>query len=260
MGGQSGSGKTTTTNEIPAELKGLTSKTAGKVGALQDQPGFNPGDYIAPHPLQVPGLTGNQQQAIGAAPSIGQTTPGEYGAYGALGGANLAAGQSGLATGADFANDPSIAAAYNAYKTQVQPGLENQYGLMGLGKSTSLGDAAARGAASQLFPATQAALEREQSANENRIGRQTSTALSSAGQLANLGSQDTQRRLAGLNALLTTGQTERGVQSEDAAAKQQDFLRQQAMAEQGTYGVLGQLPSSFGSQVASKTSGGGMFK
>jgi hypothetical protein len=132
---------------------------------------------------------------------------------------------------------------------------------MGLGKSTNLGDAMARGAAGYLFPATQQSLEREQQANEARIGRQTGTALQSAGQYAGLGGQDTQRRLAELNALMTTGATDRGVGSEQASAEQQDYLRRQALAEQGTFGVLGQLPSSLGSQVSSKTSGGGgMFK
>ncbi len=222
------------------------------------------------HPQPVPGLSGNQQQAVGQAGSIGNQTQGESNAYGSLGNATNYAGQSsmpyasqsGLATGADFANDPSIAAAYNAYKSQAEPGIQNQYGLMGLGKSTSAGDAMARGAAGYLYPATQAALQREQAANEAKIGRQTnaseaqigretSTALNTAGQYAGLGSQDTQRRLAGLNALLTTGGTERQVGTEQGQAEQNDFLRQQGLAEQGTYGILGQLPSSFGSQVKS---------
>lgn len=273
MGG-SGGGKssTTQTNNIPDELKGLTTKTADKLGNLQDQPGFNPGEYIAPHAMQVPGLSGNQQAAVGQAGSIGQMTGGENSAYGSLYNATNYAGQSslpyasqsGLATGASLAKDPSIAAAYNAYATQVAPGLKNDYGLMGLGKSTSLGDALARGAASQLYPATQAALQREQAANEAQIGRQTnaaesqigretSTALNTAGQYAGLGSQDTQRRLAGLNALLTTGGLERQVGTEQANADQQDFLRRQGLAEEGTYGILGQLPSSFGAQAVTKT-------
>lgn len=270
MGGSSGSGKSTTTNNIPDELKGLTTKTADRVGNLQDQPGFNPGDYIGSHPMQVPGLSGNQQAAVGQASSIGDQTGGEQSAYQSLQNATNHsyenslpwASQSGQATGATFANDPSIAAAYNAYKSQAEPGIQNQYGLMGLGKSTSAGDAMARGAAGYLYPATQEALAREQAANEAKIGRQTnaseaqigretSTALNTAGQYAGLGSQDTQRRLAGLNALLTTGGTERQVGTEQGQAAQNDFLRQQGLAEQGTYGILGQLPSSFGSQVKS---------
>ena len=260
MGGSSGAGKTNTVNEIPSELKGLTSQTAGRVGDLQNWEGMNPGQYIAPHAMNVSGMTQNQQAAVGGAPGVGNQTTGESQAFNSLGNAQGYGNQSGQATGATFANDPSIAAAYNAYKSQAEPGIQNQYGLMGLGKSTSAGDAMARGAAGYLYPATQEALQREQSANESRIGRQTSTALNAAGQYAGLGSQDTQRRLSGLNSLLTTGQMERGVSNEQAAADQQDFLRRQAMAEQGTYGVLGQVPTSFGSQVASKTNTGGMFK
>ncbi len=272
MGGSSGSGKSTTTNYIPDELKGLTTKTADRVGNLQDQPGFNPGDYMTNHPVNVPGLSGNQAGAVRQAGQIGNQTSGETAAYGSLGSAGGYANQSsmpwasqsGQATGATFANDPSIAAAYNAYKSQAEPGIQNQYGLMGLGKSTSAGDAMARGAAGYLYPATQEALAREQAANEariareqgaseNQIGRQTSTALNTAGQYAGLGSQDTQRRLAGLNALLTTGGLERQVGSEQANAEQNDFLRRQGLAESNTTGILGGLPSSWGSTV--KTSG-----
>jgi len=268
MGGSSGSGKSTQTNNIPEELKGLTTKTAGKVGDLQDQPGFSPGEYMTSHPANVPGMSANQTRASSDANSVGDFTAGENSAYGSLNNANQYAGQtsmpyagqSGLATGATFANDPSIAAAYNAYKSQAEPGIQNQYGLMGLGKSTSAGDAMARGAAGYLYPATQQALQREQSANEarigreqaaseNQIGRQTSTELNSAGQYAGLGNQEVQRRLAGLQSLLTTGATERQVGTEQGAADQNDFLRRQGLAEQGTYGILGQLPSSFGSQV-----------
>jgi len=221
-------------------------------------------------------MVNNQWQARYDAPYVGDKTFGEDAAAGNLQYANNYAGQSsmpqasqsGLATGASFANDPSIAAAYNAYKTQAEPGIQNQYSLMGLGKSTSAGDAMSRGAAGYLYPATQQALAREQAANEarigretaaseNQIGRQTSTALNTAGQYAGLGGQETQRGLAGLNALLTTGQMERGVGNEQAQAEQADFLRRQGLAEQGTYGILGQLPSSLGSQAKTVTSGGG---
>jgi hypothetical protein len=189
------------------------------------------------------------------------------------------ASQSGRATGGTLATDPSIAAAYNAFRESTMPDIQSQFGLMGLGRSSLQGDAIARGAASTLLPVTQEALRREQAANEarinrevgaeegrigretgaaeNQIGRQVGTALNTAGQYAGLGQQDVNRRLAQLNALMQTGGLERGVGSEQAAAEQQDYLRRQALAEQGTFGVLGQLPSSLGSQVTSKSSGGG---
>src|SRR5690348_10212708 len=99
MGGSSG-GKSTTTNNIPPELHDLTTKTAGKLGDLQDQPGFSPGEYMTSHPVQVPGLTGNQQSASAQAGDVGMQTGGENAAFGALQNAQGYAGQSGQATGA----------------------------------------------------------------------------------------------------------------------------------------------------------------
>src|SRR5690348_8726923 len=113
MGGSSGKGSTTTTNNIPDELKGLTRQTADRLSYYQDQPGFSPADYMTNHPVNVPGLTDNQQMAIGAAPYVGAQTGGENAAFGALSNAQGYAGQSGRATGGTLANDPSIAAAYN---------------------------------------------------------------------------------------------------------------------------------------------------
>lgn len=277
MGGNSGGkGTSTTTNNIPPELSGLTSQTAAKIGATQGAPGFDVTEYGAAKPQKVPGLAGGQQAAIQQAYGVGSPTTGADFAYGNLGNAaNYAnqsslpyASQSGRATGGTLATDPSIAAAYNTYKSTVEPDLQSQFGLMGLGRSSLLGDALAKGAASQLQPAVEGSLAREQAANEARIGRETgaaenqygrqvSTALGSAAQYAGLGQQDINQRLASLNALLTTGGLERGVGSEEAQAEQADFLRRQALAEQGTYGVLGQLPSTLGQTATSKTTGSG---
>lgn len=277
MGGSGGGSKgtSTTTNNIPPELSGLTSQTAGKIAYAQDLPEFSINQFGAPKPINVPGLSGNQQRAISGAQNIGAMPQGEGLAYGSLADAEGYAGQSSLpyasqsgrATGGTLATDPSIAAAFNAFQSQVKPGIESDYGLMGLGRSTHVGDAVSRGAASQMLPVIQASLAREQAANEarigremgaeeGRIGRQTSTSLNQAGQYAGLGGADVNRRLAELNALLTTGGLQRGVEGEQASADYQDMLRRQSLAEQATFGTLGQTPSSLGSQVTSKTSGG----
>jgi hypothetical protein len=258
MGGSSASkGSSNTTNQIPPELSGLTSKTAKKVGEVQDQPGFDVGEYGKPHVQNVPGLAGGQQEAIRQAYGVGAPSTGTTNAYSELMAAPQWASQSGRATGGTLATDPSLAAAYNAYKSNVEPDLQSQFGLMGLGKSSLMGDALAKGAASQMQPAIEGSLAREQAANENRIGRETSTALNTASQYAGLGGQDINQRLQSLNALMQTGGMERGIGSEQSQAEQQDYLRQQGLAERGTYGVLGQLPSTLGQTVTSKTSGGG---
>src|SRR5690348_16910517 len=125
--GKGSAGSSTTTNNIPEELKGLTKQTAERLSYYQDQPGFTPVDYMKSNPVKVPGLTANQQSASAQAGDVGMQTGGENAAFGALRNAQGYAGQSGLATGADFANDPSIAAAYNAYVSQAKPGIENSY-------------------------------------------------------------------------------------------------------------------------------------
>lgn len=275
-GGSAGKSSSNTTNQIPPELSGLTSKTAAKAGEAQEAPGFNVSQYGAPNIQGVPGLAGGQQEAITQAYGVGAPTTGETNAYSSLMAAPQYANQSsmpwasqsGRATGGTLATDPSIAAAYQAYKSNVEPDIQSQYGLMGLGKSSLMGDAMARGAASQLLPVTQQSLAREQAANEAQIGRQTGaaeaqygrqtgTALSAASQYAGLGQQDLNRRLASINALTSTGGLERGIGSEQEAAKQQDYLRRQSLAEQGTYGILGSLPSTLGQTVSGKTTGGG---
>jgi len=84
MGGSGSKGTTNTTNNIPPELSGLTAKTAGFIGNIQDSPGFNPAEYGTAHPQAVPGLSANQQQAVGAAFGVGDATYGEANAYGSL--------------------------------------------------------------------------------------------------------------------------------------------------------------------------------
>jgi hypothetical protein len=118
------------------------------------------------------------------------------------------------------------------------------------------------------LPVTQDALQREQAAREamigrqvgseeSRIGRQTATELQRAQQSAGLGGQEMQRRLSEIDALAQTGGLERGVESERAAAEYQDFLRRQGLAEQSAFGVLGQTPSSYGTQASGRQ---GLFK
>lgn len=256
MGGSSSKGTTTTENKIPQELSGLTTQTAARIGEIQKQPGFDPSIYGSTMPVQVPGLSANQRLAGMWAQNVGNQPGGESAAYNTLGNAGGYAGQSGQATGGTLATDPSMAAAYNAFRTTTMPDIQRQYGLMGLGNSSLMGDAIARGAASTLYPATEAALQREQSAKEAQIGRQTGTALSAAGQYAGLGQNEVARRLAEVQALSGTGATERQAESERAQAEYADMLRRQALSESMTTGILGALPSSLGSQVVAKTSGG----
>src|SRR5262245_19127164 len=126
MGGSKGGGSSTTNtvNNIPPELSGLTTKTAGLLANVQDIPGFNPADYIGAHPTNVPGLSQNQQAGINYAPYVGGPTTGEGGAFRSLTNANQTASQSSLpyasqssediasrsgrATGGTLATDPSI--------------------------------------------------------------------------------------------------------------------------------------------------------
>jgi hypothetical protein len=203
MGGSSGSSKSTSVAEIPSELRPLYSQTGTKITELQNQAPLT--DFTGSNPLQVAPLSGTQQQAIG---NINQELQGASG---------------------PLEQSPTVQAGTRYYQSAIQPGVENQATLSGLGRSTALTNALATTQAQTMLPL----FEQEQQRRER---------------MAQLG--------------LTAGATERGAAQDVNTAQYQDYLRRQGLSEQATFGPLGQLPSTFGSQVGTKTSttGGGLFK
>lgn len=120
-------------------------------------------------------------------------------------------------------NSPIVQAGHNYFEHSIAPGITNQATLSGLGRSTANTNALAAAEAQTALPL----LQGEQSRRD---------------QLVNQG--------------MTQGDVQRSVSQQANNADQQDFIRRQALAEQGLFSPLGQLPSTLGQSTVSKTSGG----
>lgn len=192
-------GSSSTTTNIPKELRPLYTQTGQNLMALQD---LNPvSNYLGNHPTQIAGLSGLQNQSLGL---LGQ---------------NLSD-----ATGA-LEDAPIMQAGHRYVENTILPGVTNEATLSGLGRSTANTNARAAAEAQTMMPL----LQGEQARRD---------------QLINQG--------------LYGGDVQRSVEQQGYNAQAQDYMRQQALAEQALFGVMGQLPSTFGSTTS--TSGGGLFK
>lgn len=169
-------------------------------------------------------------------------------------------------TGANLATSPSLAAARQAFTTAIQPQIENQAAVAGLGRSTALTNATAQAEAQYMLPVIENELSREFQANQMRyqtmsqlglekalaneravsrgmeVGLQQAQAqqqlpqtfLASAEMLSQLGQQDTARLLAQAQAE-ERGTVRRTQSIETAIATlqaqgQQDLARQLELA------------------------------
>lgn len=127
-------------------------------------------------------------------------------------------------------NSPIVQAGNRYFEKSIAPGIVNQATLGGLGRSTALTNALSAAQAGTALPL----LQGEQKRRDELIGQG-----------------------------FTGGDIERSVQQQRFNSTAADALRRQAIAEQGLFGALGQLPSTFGQNSVSKSSGsggGGMFK
>lgn len=119
----------------------------------------------------------------------------------------------------------SIVQAGNRYfDTAIAPGITNQATLSGLGRSTANTNALAAAEAQTILPLLQ--------------GEQA-------------------RRDAMINQGMTQGDVERSVEQQGYNADQNDYIRRQALSEQGLFAPLGQLPSTLGQSTKTTSSGGG---
>ena len=221
-------------------------------------------NYLAANPMQTAGLDPLQDWAAQNVTNLTNTPQGEQIAaqYGAL--APLLAGR--MATGAGAATDPAVLAAQAAFEKLTAPQIENQMGLAGLGKSSSLGNAMSLGNAQMLTPLIMDYINREQSALTNQANMYASLMP----QFSALGGAETARMLNALNDAMQIGGVRRGVAQEPLTAEYQDFLRRQALAEQALFVPFGATAGasigpagkseSQGSTVGSSQMSQGMFK
>lgn len=94
----------------------------------------------------------------------------------------------------DIMNDPGLMAEKEAFAQTTQPMMQNQFSLMGLGRSGGAGQAVANAWTQAAAPHVQAATQRE----VDRINRMTQSNFQNADLLANLANQRTQQQLGAL--------------------------------------------------------------
>jgi hypothetical protein len=147
-----------------------------------------------------------------------------------------------------------VAAALAEFQRLIQPGLENQYSLSGLGRSTALPAALSLGQASMLTPLMMDALAREQhrldrgyGSTEEELGRRERSSVRRAeatsqriGQLMGLSAQQYGQRQGAIQTGLQAGGVQRGVAQQGLSNAYTDFLRRQGLSEQALYAPFGQ--------------------
>jgi len=204
-------------------------------------------NFLAANPMGVAGIDPLQAWAAQNIPGIGNTPEAERiaGSYGLI--APLLAGR--MATGQGISTDPGILAASEAFEKLMTPQIENQMGLAGLGKSSSLANALAMGKSSYMLPLITDYLQREQ----QTLGNQAQMYGSMMPQFAALGGQETARQLQTLNAASTTGAQMRGIAQEPLTSAYQDYLRRQALAEQALFVPFGAMAGPSIGQAGSST-------
>jgi hypothetical protein len=250
--GKGGGGSSTTQQNIPKELKPLYKQSATGMMELQNQSPVS--QFTGSNPLQVPGLTENQKYAGSQVGNINNRPIGEIMAFESLGKATGAADR--RVTGDNLMNSPSLKAASDAFDQFTAPALSNKFKLMGLGKSSSLGNALATGKASVLQPAIEAELGREERYNRNV----SDVYGSAANQYEGFGREETGRTLSSIDAGLKAGGVERESLMQDAEAQLNDYLRRQGLSEQALFAPFSQLPSTIGQTTKTSSGGGGLFK
>ena len=265
-----GGGKSTTTQgstgqqtssseshiEIPSELKPLYTQSASGMMNLQNlSPLWGGGaggstNYLAANPMQTAGADPLQTWAAEGVKGLGDQTEAEKVAmqYGLK--ASSLAGR--MATGAGAATDPAVLAASDAFEKLMAPGIENQMGLAGLGKSSSLANALALGKSSQMAPLITDYINREQNALNNEANMYAGLMP----QFTALGGVETSREQAALNDAMQIGGTMRGIEQEPLTAQYQDFLRRQALSEQALFVPFGATAgASIGPNATSESQG-----
>lgn len=199
----------------------------------------------------------------------------------------------------DIMNDPALQAEKEAFQQTTQPMIQDQFSLMGLGRSGGAGQSVANAWTQAASPHIQSATQRE----VDRINRMTQSNFQNAdllanlaqqrtnqqlgamgtmsqlgGQIADVGNQFDQRKLAANQQLMQANQAWgdraqqgyqreydlmdramnygnqfRGISQQANDAQYEDLLRRQGLSEQMLMAPMGMLQAGIGTS----TSGGG---
>jgi hypothetical protein len=200
-------------------------------------------EFLGVNPLQIAPLTGTQQRGIGLTKNIGQTPEQEDWAFNTVSAAPGVAGTVPTMTTEELMASPTIQAQQEAFTQTVQPGIENEMAMAGLGRSTALGNELAMAEASMLTPLMSEELARQ----ERGIEREAGAMQSSAQTAGALGAQQTGRTALEQERTMEAGGTEYDVQQAQNQAAYEDMLRRQALGEAALFTPLGGfMPSTIG--------------
>jgi hypothetical protein len=208
-------------------------------------------------------------------------------AYGGAQGAIRAGQTAARATnqGAYIQNDPALQAAQNAWAQTSKPMIQDQFSMMGLGRSGGAGQALANSWTQNSTPFIQDAIAREGADIDRRMAGQFQAANAFQNQAGlvggtqsigdnldmrkNMGIQNeiaanealmgrgdriNQKRMDLMDRGMSYGQQFRDIAQQANDAQYDDYLRRQGLAEQLLMGPMGMLQSSVGTSTS--TSGG----
>ena len=232
---------------------------------------------IGGQPFQTAGLNPLEQFAQSRVGDITRRPLGERAALSTIGNledrASLLPGNNINPIRIDSSNirtSPNIRAALDVFEQDIAPVVERQARLAGVGSGSAVSNALARAGTSALLPLIESEMGREERVldrsiglnelnlgrNERGIDRLVGATGASINPLLNIGSNETGRLLNQIGTAERLGGTERGINQGVADRITQDFLRQQALAEQGTFVPFGAFaPSAIGSQISGRSGG-----
>jgi hypothetical protein len=251
---RTGRATTTTTNNPPTTTEARNNlnpdPAAPAINFQFDRPDL-PRPSANPNALQTPTM-GIAQGTHGPDTPF-QQSPGIQAGYGRVG-ANAIYG------------DPAVQAALADFQQNIQPGIQQQSSLMGLGRSSTPINAIARAQAGMLQPLYTDAMAREQhtqdrgyGATEEEMGRrERGTVREAEAQERNvdrlMGYDQTQwnQMRGGLEDMFRGGASRRDIRQAGSDAYMDNFQRLFGSAENAQMGILGMLsPASVGSMTRS---------
>lgn len=191
-------------------------------------------DFTAANPMQIAGADPLQVWASQHATDTWNTPEGEQLAlqYGQQAGSPL-----------DYNLDnPYTNAAADYFNRLMLPTIQNQMGLAGLGRSSSLANAMALGQTNYTMPVMQDYLNQQQAEKNRQAGLVSS--------MSALGAEEFARKNQTLANAQQIGGTMREIAQQPLSSEYQDYLRRQALAEEATFVPFGAfVPSTIGQNV-----------
>lgn len=234
---------TVSTPQIPEELKGLVTGGANQLQDIQNMAPLS--QYLASNPQQIAPMTDLQNYGASLVPSLNQQPLNETLAQGAY---LLSPDVASRSLAAQISPDDPLVKAYQAaFEANALPLIQNQAAKAGLGTSSSMLDAIARGEAATLPGAINTALQTELAQQQAQVAAMEQ----SASGLAGLSTADTARMQGAINTAESVGAVQQSNQQAVMNASYQDYLRKMGLSEEAVMAGMGIAPSTIGTSTVS---------